>query len=117
VTVVDEDRARARTLARSEIALYAPVVARLDPMLRDQEWLAAMAEPARRGDYARIAELIPDHAVDCLAFAGTPEDISRQIEDLLRAGVDRIEFGTPHGVQPSEGIRLLGERVLPSFSR
>jgi 5,10-methylenetetrahydromethanopterin reductase len=59
--------------------------------------------------------LIPDRALDSLAFAGTPEDITRQVEDLARAGVGRVEFGTPHGVDPLEGIRLLGERVLPSF--
>jgi 5,10-methylenetetrahydromethanopterin reductase len=117
VTVVDLDRARARALARHEVALYAPVVASLDPSLADADWLKRIAEPARRGDVAAVAALIPDAALDSLAFAGTPADLIRQVEDLARAGVARVEFGTPHGVAPLDGIRLLGEQVLPSFVR
>jgi len=115
VTVVDLDRARARALARREVALYAPVVAPLDPSLCDADWLSRVAEPARRGDVASVAELIPDDALDSLAFAGTPADVTRRVEDLARAGVARVEFGTPHGLDPLDGIRLLGGRVLPSF--
>jgi 5,10-methylenetetrahydromethanopterin reductase len=115
VTVVDLDRRRARALARREVALYVPVVAALDPTLQDADWLVRMGELAERGDDAGVAELIPDTALDKLAFAGTPADVTRQVEDLARAGVSRVEFGTPHGVVPRDGIRLLGERVLPSF--
>jgi 5,10-methylenetetrahydromethanopterin reductase len=117
VTVVDLDRARARALARHEMALYAPVIAGLDPSLADADWLSRIAEPARRGDVAAVAALIPDAALDSLAFAGTPADVIRQVEDIARAGVARVEFGTPHGVAPLDGIRLLGEQVLPSFVR
>jgi 5,10-methylenetetrahydromethanopterin reductase len=117
VTVVDGDRAAARRKARDELALYAPVVAQLDPSLRDADWIARIKEPAQRGDSAAVAALIPDAVLDRLAFAGTPGDIARQAEDLARVGVTRVEFGTPHGLDPRTGIRLLGERVLPSFSR
>ena len=115
VTVVDPDRGRARALARREVALYAPVVAPLDPTLSDADWLSRIAEPVRLGDVATVASLIPDNALDLLAFAGTPTDVTRQVEDLARAGVARVEFGTPHGLHPLDSIRLLGERVLPSF--
>jgi 5,10-methylenetetrahydromethanopterin reductase len=115
VTVVDADRARARALARREVAMYAVVVAPLDPSLRDAEWLARVTGPAQQGDFASVAELIPDTVLDRLAFAGSPSDVVRQVEDLARAGVARVEFGTPHGLDALEGIRLLGEQVLPSF--
>jgi len=115
VTVVDTDRARARAAARREVAMYVPIVAPLDPSLRDAEWLARIAGPAEHGDFQAVAELIPDSVLDRLAFAGAPADLVRQIEDLARAGVARVEFGTPHGLDPLEGIRLLGEHVLPSF--
>ena len=62
-----------------------------------------------------VAELIPDEVLDRLAFAGSPADVVRQVEDLARADVTRVEFGTPHGLDAHEGIRLLGEQVLPSF--
>jgi 5,10-methylenetetrahydromethanopterin reductase len=115
VTVVDEDRHRARELARREMALYAPVVAGLDRSLHGEPWVAGLAEPAVRGDYAAVAALLPDAALDRLAFAGSPRDIIRQVEDLAAAGVSRVEFGTPHGIDALAGIRLLGERVLPWF--
>jgi 5,10-methylenetetrahydromethanopterin reductase len=117
VTVVDTDRARARAAARREVAMYVPIVAPLDPTLRDAEWLARIAGPAARGDFSEVAELIPDEVLDRLAFAGSPADVARQVEDLVRAraGVTRVEFGTPHGLDALEGIRLLGEQVLPSF--
>jgi 5,10-methylenetetrahydromethanopterin reductase len=115
VTVVDADRAQARAAARREVAIYVPVVAPLDPTLRDAEWLGRLAALAARGDFLAIADLIPDAVLDRLAFAGSPADLVRQVEDLARAGVTRVEFGTPHGVDPLEGIRLLGTQVLPSF--
>jgi 5,10-methylenetetrahydromethanopterin reductase len=31
--------------------------------------------------------------------------------------VHRVEFGTPHGVSEDEGVRLLGEQVLPALRR
>jgi 5,10-methylenetetrahydromethanopterin reductase len=117
VTVVDGDRARARAAARREVAMYAPIVAPLDPSLRDDDWLARIAGPAEHGDWQTVADLIPDAVLDRLAFAGSPADVVRQVDDIVRAhaGVTRIEFGTPHGLDPLDGIRSLGEQVLPSF--
>ena len=34
---------------------------------------------------------------------------------LLAAGAGRVEFGTPHGLTAAEGLRLLGEQVLPKI--
>ena len=42
-------------------------------------------------------------------------NIIRQTEELFESGVDLYEFGTPHGVDEGEAIRLLGEEVLPYF--
>jgi 5,10-methylenetetrahydromethanopterin reductase len=36
---------------------------------------------------------------------------------LFEAGVQRVEFGTPHGLIPDTGIRLLGEKVLPALRK
>jgi 5,10-methylenetetrahydromethanopterin reductase len=49
------------------------------------------------------------------AFAGSPADLIRQAETLFAAGAARVEFGTPHGLPPEHGIRLLGEKVLPAL--
>ncbi len=115
VTVVDNDREAARALVRREAALYLPVVAVLDPTIDDPEWLARLKQAERRGDYDYISAQISDEMLDRFAFAGNPQDIIRQVEKLIEAGASRVEFGTPHGLYPQEGIRLLGEKVLPYF--
>ncbi len=115
VTVVDNDREAARAKVRREAALYLPVVAALDPTLEDPEWLKDIQEAAGRGDYDYISQQISDDLLERFAFAGNPQDIIRQVEKLIEAGASKVEFGTPHGLDSSDGIRLLGEKVLPYF--
>jgi 5,10-methylenetetrahydromethanopterin reductase len=117
VTVVDNDRKAARELVRREAALYLPVVASLDPTLEDPEWLARIQAAAERSDYEYISRQISDEMLERFAFAGNHEDIIRQVEKLIEAGASRVEFGTPHGLNPAEGVRLLGEKVLPYFKK
>ncbi|MFL5944692.1 MAG: LLM class flavin-dependent oxidoreductase [Gaiellaceae bacterium] len=106
VTVVDEDRERARTIARREVAMYLAVVAELDPTVSlDPELLARV----RDGDSTNI----PDDVLDRFAFAGTPADVATHAEALFDAGAGRIDFGTPHGDPEEHGIELLCNQVLP----
>jgi 5,10-methylenetetrahydromethanopterin reductase len=113
VTVVDRDRLAARALARREVALYLGVVAGLDPSVDDPEWLARIQQHAALHDYVAIGRDISDDMLDRFAFAGTPEDIVQHTEQVRAAGASRIEFGTPHGIHPVQGIHLLGAEVLP----
>lgn len=97
VTVVAEDDAAARAHARREVALYLPVVAQHDPTV----------------SVDLAASEISDDVLDLFAFAGSPERIAAHAEALFEAGADRVEFGTPHGLDERRGIELLGSRVLP----
>jgi 5,10-methylenetetrahydromethanopterin reductase len=103
VTVVDEDDGAARALARREVALYLPVVAGLDPTLELEPGL--------------LDGEIPDEVLDLFAFAGEPARIVAQAERLFDAGADRVEFGTPHGIDERRGVELLGSQVLPALRR
>ena len=96
VTVVAEDGAAARRLARSSVAMYLDVVSPLDPTVK-----------------AAPGGVISDDVLDRFAMAGTPEQVAEQVRGLLQAGAARVEFGSPHGLTEEDGIRLLGERVLP----
>ena len=96
VTVVADDGAAARQLARSAVAMYVDVVGRLDPTTE-----VPSDEP------------ISDDVLDRFAMAGTPEQVAERAAGLFAAGTRRVEFGSPHGLTAEEGIRLLGERVLP----
>lgn len=116
VTVVDEDRAPAREAARWAAALYLPVVAPLDPTAQvEPALLARIRQHVAQGETGAAARLIADDLLDRFAFAGNPADVIRQAEALFDAGARRVEFGTPHGLSAEEGLRLLGERVLPAL--
>ena len=116
VTVVDEDGAAARALARREVALYLPVVAALDPSITiEPERLAGLQQAAQQYDWDTAVSYISDELLTQFAFAGTPHEIVAQTEQLIAAGADRIEFGTPHGLNPQIGLELLGKKVLSAL--
>lgn len=117
VTVVDQDGVAARQRARREVALYLPVVADLDPTLKvDPALMTRIRAAAARYDFDAAAALISDDVLKRFAFAGTPADVAAQVNSLFAAGASRVELGTPHGLTPEEGLRLLGEQVLPAVN-
>jgi 5,10-methylenetetrahydromethanopterin reductase len=91
VTVVDRDGDRARAHAREQVAMYLDVVRDLDPTVD--------------------ASVGGDALLKLFAFAGTPEEIRAQADALFEAGATRVEFGTPHGLEPSAAIELLGRAI------
>jgi 5,10-methylenetetrahydromethanopterin reductase len=101
VTVVDEDAAAARAQARRELALYLPVVGGLDQTVEI--------------DPNMPADEIPDEVLDLFAFAGDPAQVVAHAEELFEAGADRVEFGTPHGIDERRGVELLGSHVVPAL--
>ena len=118
VSVVDRDGGAARALARQKVALYPPVIARLDRTLPVEPEQIRRIEAARAaGDLGRAGREVPDAALRNLALAGTPDDVAEQALQLYAAGAQRVEFGTPHGLDEAAGVRLLGEEVLPLLRR
>lgn len=118
VSVIDEDRERARQAARQAAALYLPVVARLDPTVSiEPEFIERLRALADRHEFEAAGRLISDDLLERFAFAGDAADIIRQTERLFEAGARRVEYGTPHGLAPARGIRILGEQVLPNVAR
>lgn len=95
VTVVDLDGDAARAHAQSQVQMYLDVVASLDPTLD----LAPGASPP----------------LDKFVIAGTPKEVAAKAVELVDAGADRIEFGTPQGLTTEEGVALLCDRVLPEL--
>ncbi|MDQ7028189.1 MAG: LLM class flavin-dependent oxidoreductase [Anaerolineae bacterium] len=118
VSVVDEDRQAARWEVKRQVALYLPIVAKLDPTIQlDPELVARIENFSNQKDADAAARLISDDILDKFAFAGNPDDLINHANRLFEAGATRIEFGTPHGLNPKTGIRLLGEKVLPVLQR
>lgn len=116
VTVVDEDARAARERARPVVAMYFEVVAALDPTLEvEPALLERVRSRLRAGDERGAGNEIPDHLLDRFAFAGTPREVASRVRAIFDAGAKRIEFGVPLGLRTEDGLRLLGERVLPEF--
>jgi 5,10-methylenetetrahydromethanopterin reductase len=114
VSVVARDGRAARDLARRKAALYLGVMADLDPTLGvEPDRLARIRAAAAAYDFDTAAREIPDALLAKVALAGTPEEVAAQADALYVAGVHRVEFGTPHGLDEAEGLRLLGNDVLP----
>lgn len=117
VTVVDRDRREAEALARREVAMYIPVVSKLDPTYRAPEGESeAVRRALAEGDVGSAAQAISTETLRRYACYGTPEDIVQRLKELFEAGVDRFELGTPHGRDEGEAIELLGNEVLPAFT-
>jgi 5,10-methylenetetrahydromethanopterin reductase len=116
VAVVDRDGTAARALARRKAALYLPIIARLDRTLAlEAELLEQINAAAADYDFELAGSYISDTLLRQLAFAGTPGEVAEQAIELYAAGAARVEFGTPHGLTEEEGLRLLGEGVLPAL--
>jgi 5,10-methylenetetrahydromethanopterin reductase len=114
VTVVDEDGVAARALARTEVALYFPVVARRDPTLDVPAGLPErIGELVAAGDAEAAGALLPDELLLRFAFAGTPAEVAAQARACLEAGAQRVDFGTPHGLTHERGVELLARSVMP----
>jgi 5,10-methylenetetrahydromethanopterin reductase len=117
LTSVAEDRDAAKEHARRFVAVYLPY---LSPMTEnvgiDPEELERVRETSSRGAYDEAARYVSDSSLDSFALYGSPHDLIDKIGEMTAsAPVDRIEFGTPHGPNEAEAVRLLGEKVLPHF--
>ena len=115
VTVIDHDGEAARAAARREVAMYLDVVAELDPTVTlPPDLLPRIREKLAVHDHVGAGALVEDDLLDRFCFSGTPEQVAAQAVALIDAGVDRVEFGTPHGLHDDAvGIDLLGREVLP----
>jgi 5,10-methylenetetrahydromethanopterin reductase len=98
------------------VARYLPIVAPLDPTFEvDPDWHAQLSQASQRADWEAAAALISNDILDRFAYAGDAHDLIALLERARAGGINRVDLGTPHGLEPAMGIRLLGERVLPHF--
>ena len=81
----------------------------------EPDLLSRLHDASARYDFEQVARYISDDILRRVAFAGTPDEVAEQAAHLFDAGVQRVEFGPPHGLCPAEGLHLLGEVVLPAL--
>ncbi len=120
VSMVDPDGKKALDAARKKAVVYINVIGDKDPtVMRDYpQEIVEIKNAMALGDVERAVRSLPDALTRRFTIAGTPREVIKQSEDLFNAGVDRIEFGTPHGVTDEmTGINLLVEKVFPHFRK
>ncbi len=116
VCVVDDDGAARVRWPSVKWRSICPSSPSLDPTVAlDPELLLRLKKQAAAYDFDAAAALISDELLVRFALAGTPDEVASHAADLLAAGAARVEFGTPHGLAPETGLRLLGTRVLPAI--
>lgn len=117
VTVVDRDAAIAESVARQNVAMYVGVTGRMDPGYEmPEDEMKAVESALEKGDETAAGAALSKETLGRFCTYGTPKDIIAHMEHLFDAGLDLFEFGTPHGVDEGDAIRLLGEEVLPHFA-
>jgi 5,10-methylenetetrahydromethanopterin reductase len=94
------------------------VVIPLDTTIQvEPDLVERLRDHANQHKFDSASRLISDELLDRFAFSGNAADVIRQCEALFAAGASRVEFGTPHGIRAENGIRILGEKVLPALQQ
>jgi 5,10-methylenetetrahydromethanopterin reductase len=111
---IDMDEKKARNAAKIVAAFIAagsppPVLKRHGLDLGNVE---KIKEALARFDFKTVGGLVGDKEIDAFTIAGTPDSVKQKCEDLTKAGVTQIIFGSPLGPDMVNSIRLLGKYIV-----
>jgi 5,10-methylenetetrahydromethanopterin reductase len=82
--------------------------------IKRSEWEALKKALNEKGlEFAK--EFVTDKMIDILAIAGSPEECIKRCKEYIKAGITQLVFSSPFGPNPEEGLRLLGEEVIPKL--
>ena len=111
---IDMNEKKARNAAKIVAAFIA---AGSPPALLERHGLdlgnvAKIKDALSKFDFKTVGELVGDKEIDAFTIAGTPDVVKQKCEDLTKAGVTQIIFGSPLGPDMTNSIRLLGKYVV-----
>jgi 5,10-methylenetetrahydromethanopterin reductase len=111
---IDRDQKKARNAAKIVAAFIA---AGSPPELIQRHGLDAAKVATSKGalakfDFKTAGENVDDKTIDAFTIAGTPDTVKQKCEDLTKAGVTQIIFGSPLGPDMTTSIRLLGKYIV-----
>jgi 5,10-methylenetetrahydromethanopterin reductase len=111
---IDMDEKKARNAAKIVAAFIA--AGSPPPLLQrhglDMGNVAKIKEALSRFDFKTVGGLVGDAEIDAFTIAGTPDSVKQKCEDLAKAGVTQIIFGSPLGPDMTNSIRLLGKYIV-----
>lgn len=111
---IDSDEKKARNAAKIVAAFIA--AGSPPPLLQrhglDMGNVAKIKEALSRFDFKTVGGLVGDAEIDAFTIAGTPDTVKQKCDDLAKAGVTQIIFGSPLGPDMTNSIRLLGKYIV-----
>lgn len=111
---IDMNEKKARNAAKIVAAFIA--AGSPEPLLTrhglDLDNVAKIKAALGKFDFKTVGELVGDKEIDAFTIAGTPDMVKQKCEDLTKAGVTQIIFGSPLGPDMTTSIRLLGKYVV-----
>ncbi|MEM1547329.1 MAG: 5,10-methylenetetrahydromethanopterin reductase [Candidatus Methanomethylicia archaeon] len=114
---VDEDREKALKAAKIVVAFI--VAGSPETVLQRHsiniESAKAISDALRKGDFKGASKAVTDEMMSAFSVSGSPQDCIKRIEELLKTGVTQIVVGSPIGPDKKTSIKIIGEKILPSF--
>ncbi len=108
---VDEDPVVARAAVRDSLAFYKSVGTNaLTDVYGISDELRALIDA---GGYEAVRDGMPDHWVEDLTIAGSPEEVAAKIEAYYEVGADCVALYPMPSDQVDRMIALTAEEVLP----
>jgi 5,10-methylenetetrahydromethanopterin reductase len=110
---IDQNEKKARNAAKIVAAFIA--AGSPPPLLQrhglDLNNVAKIKEALAAFDFRTVGGLVGDKEIEAFTIAGTPDVVQQKCEDLKKAGVTQVIFGSPLGPDMTNSIRLLGKII------
>ncbi|HJK09728.1 MAG TPA: 5,10-methylenetetrahydromethanopterin reductase [Methanocorpusculum sp.] len=108
---IDKDQKKAEKAAKIVAAFIAAgsPEALLQRHGLDLANVAKIKDALARFDFGAVGGLVTEKEIAAFTICGTPDVIRQKCEDLTKAGVTQIIFGSPLGPDMTNSIRLLGK--------
>jgi 5,10-methylenetetrahydromethanopterin reductase len=111
---VDKDKKKAMNAAKIVAAFIA--AGSPPPLLQrhglDMGNVAKIKEALAKFDFKAVGGLVGDKEIEAFTIAGTPEECAQKCQDLMKAGVTQVIFGSPLGPDMANSIRLIGKYIV-----
>ncbi len=112
-TSIDKSEKKARNAAKIVAAFIAagspPEINQRHNL--DMGTVTKIKDALGRFDFKTAGENVNDQIIDAYTIAGTPDMVKQKVEDLQKAGVTQVIFGSPLGPDMANSIRLLGKYI------
>jgi len=116
---VDHDGEYARELVKPALTYQVP-----DSPKAMRERIGVSDEETRRLREARLSQgaeeatrLVTKRMIDEMTVAGTPGQVTEKILIKIKMGINQFIFSPPQGRTPMDGLKLIGEEVIPAVRK